>query len=251
MKHFSPKKILIWVMFLILFYTIFTYYSDLEKIQNHLANVSVVYFIPLFCILTVSIMLRSIFQYLLLNNLGIKISFRDNLKIFFVGLSMLITPGGSGVLIKSYFLKKKYGYAITKTLPAVFMERYFELIGIITIIIFSLLFVYSYQSTIIVLVSITIVLVLFYIIKTKTLVKLLIKILKKIKPFKTVIGEEDEIIESLGSFLKVKFLMKALTAIILITFLESTMFYLGFLSFNIDLDYINSIQIFYTSILFG
>ena len=62
MKHFSPKKILIWVMFLILFYTIFTYYSDLEKIQNHLANVSVVYFIPLFCILiamSMSIYLRT------------------------------------------------------------------------------------------------------------------------------------------------------------------------------------------------
>ena len=56
---------------------------------------------------------------------------------------MIVTPGGSGQIIKSHFLKEKFNEPIQKSLPLVFVERFLDLITI-SIIIFITLFIVGF-----------------------------------------------------------------------------------------------------------
>jgi uncharacterized protein (TIRG00374 family) len=251
MKNFSGKKIPLIVISIVLFYAIFSFYSDFNKVSEHLRNIEIIYLAPIFGILSISVIIRSLIQRLLLINIGIKLSVKENLKIFLSGLSMLITPGGSGVLIKSYLMHQKYGHNIVKTMPLVFVERFYDVVGIILLIAISSLFVYSIEAVMIIMPSTAIVFVLIYLLKTRKSLKFVIRSLKKIKFFDKILSDDQEFYDSLNSLFQTKTILTILALVTSLTFFESLMFYFGFLSFGIDLGFFTSIQTFYASVLFG
>src|SRR5207245_1841122 len=55
--------------------------------------------------------------------LEIKIHWFRSLLIFISGLSMAITPGKVGELLKSYLLKRSTGAAMSRTSPVIMAER--------------------------------------------------------------------------------------------------------------------------------
>ncbi|GER88856.1 TIGR00374 family protein [Dictyobacter vulcani] len=58
-----------------------------------------------------------------LKRLQIKVSSQESLWIFLAGLSMAITPGKVGELLKSYLLKRSTGAPISRTSPIIVAER--------------------------------------------------------------------------------------------------------------------------------
>ncbi len=58
-----------------------------------------------------------------LKRLTIRIHWRKSLLIFISGLSMAITPGKVGELLKSYLLKRSTGEAVSRTSPIIVAER--------------------------------------------------------------------------------------------------------------------------------
>lgn len=58
-----------------------------------------------------------------LKRLTIKIGWRKSLLIFISGLSMAITPGKVGELLKSYLLKRSTGEPVSRTSPIIVSER--------------------------------------------------------------------------------------------------------------------------------
>lgn len=58
-----------------------------------------------------------------LKRLTIKIHWRESLLIFISGLSMAITPGKVGELLKSYLLKRSTGEPVSRTSPIIVSER--------------------------------------------------------------------------------------------------------------------------------
>ena len=58
-----------------------------------------------------------------LKRLTIKLSWRKSLLIFISGLSMAITPGKVGELLKSYLLKHSTGEPVSRTSPIIVSER--------------------------------------------------------------------------------------------------------------------------------
>ncbi|HEU5227188.1 MAG TPA: lysylphosphatidylglycerol synthase transmembrane domain-containing protein [Ktedonobacteraceae bacterium] len=58
-----------------------------------------------------------------LQRLNIKLPGKSSLLIFLSGLSMAITPGKIGELLKSYLLKRSTGVAISRTSPIIVAER--------------------------------------------------------------------------------------------------------------------------------
>jgi len=58
-----------------------------------------------------------------LRRLNVKIHWQKSLLIFISGLSMAITPGKVGELLKSYLLKRSTGEAISRTSPIIMAER--------------------------------------------------------------------------------------------------------------------------------
>jgi len=249
MQSLSANKIIITILLIVIFYVLFTLYSNYDEISLIYKNVDWFFLIPIFCILFPSIFIRSLVQRLLLQQIGIQISIKDSFIIFLSGLSMIVTPGGSGVIIKSHFLQQKFNHPIAKSVPVVFFERFIELGAVIILVLITLLYTYNNESALIMVFASIILLLLLLLIKNKKSQKL-VSMLKKIKPFQSIVSD-DSFIESLGRLFKFKLILYVLALIIPVTFLESMMFYLGFLAFNVDLGYFESIQAFYSSVVFG
>jgi hypothetical protein len=70
---------------------------------------------------------------LLLKLLKIEIPFRENIKIYFSGFALAITPGKFGELVKSQLMKKNYDIPRTTTAPLIFVERLYDLTGAIIV----------------------------------------------------------------------------------------------------------------------
>ena len=49
--------------------------------------------------------------------------------VFFAGFTLSISPLKSGELIKSILLKNKCGIAVTKSIPIVILERFYDVLG--------------------------------------------------------------------------------------------------------------------------
>jgi len=68
-----------------------------------------------------------------LKRLTIRINWRKSLLIFISGLSMAITPGKVGELLKSYLLKRSTGEPISRTSPIIVAERLTDGIAMIAL----------------------------------------------------------------------------------------------------------------------
>ena len=138
-KFFSKRTISI-IIISVLFYTGFSLVSDIQKISDEFASLNIAY-IPLilsFHFLAMSI--RSIRQKIFFDSLDIKLSLKQNIKLYFAGMSLMVTPGASGELIKNHILKEKFGHAYTRTIPVLLTEKYHNMLSVIPILLFFLLF---------------------------------------------------------------------------------------------------------------
>lgn len=252
MNHISTsKKIIITVIFIAIFYAAFISYSNLEKIVDIYQKMNYLYLIPIISIFIFSIFLRSNIQKILLEQIGIKLSIKENMLLFFAGLSMIITPGGSGQMIKSYLLKEKYDCPIMKSLPLVFFERFYDLLGICIVILATLIFIFSIESLVIVSVLIIILSVLVLIIKNQNFSQKIYSKLKKIKFLSNLLPDYSTFQESMLIMSNRSTVLKASISIIFITLLDGVLIYFGFLALDVDIGYLKSIQIYYTSLLLG
>ena len=98
-------------------------YSDFNRLIEVFSTFDYRY-IPLILILAP---LNYCFRFLkwsyYLKQIDVHIPFKDNLLIFLSGLSMTITPGKVGELLKSYLLKERANIPISSTAPLVMAER--------------------------------------------------------------------------------------------------------------------------------
>jgi len=245
------NKIFITIVIVILFYVFFAVYSDIEKLVKNYETIKPLYVIPIFGILIFSIFVRSFLQRHLLMKIGIDLSLKQSFLLFWAGLSMLFTPLGSGQMIKSHFLKSKYGHDISKSLPLVFAERFFDLAALFIIVVGSLFFFYSFESLLVSSISLILLSIILIIVKnTGVLIK--IKSMTKKTPFLNKMFEQTSQFDlSLQKLFEINMLIRGCLIAIVAFSLEGFVVYLGFLTFGIDLGYFKTIQIFYTSVLSG
>lgn len=62
--------------------------------------------------------------------LGVTVPLRANALIFLAGLTMVVTPGRVGELVKSYWLLRRYDVPLTSSVPMVAMERLLDVFAI-------------------------------------------------------------------------------------------------------------------------
>ena len=161
---------------------------------------------------------------------------------------MMVTPFGSGQVIKSHFIEKKYGYHLSKSLPLVFGEKFNDIISFLVIISATLFFTYSFESIILVILFTILICIFLLLIKSKKFSTLILRIMKKLPILNK---KQPEFVLEGNVLFESKTGAKTIPFTIVILLLEGTVVYFGFLAFNINLGYIESIQIFYTSILLG
>ena len=236
-KFFTKRTISI-IIISALFYTIFTLITDIQKISNEFASIDIFY-IPLilgFHFLAMGI--RSIRQKVFFDSLNIKLSTKQNIKLYFAGMSLMVTPGGSGELIKNRILKEKFGHSYTKTIPVLLAEKYHNMLSVIPILFFFLLFKESYEILTITSIIAVILFCIFLIVKNQ---KLCLNTMSKI-PRKWILKEipdnASSFYDSLLILFKGKTLFSGLSIGIIAWLADAVAVYFCFLAFDLNFDFI-------------
>ncbi|KAF6245763.1 lysylphosphatidylglycerol synthase transmembrane domain-containing protein [Nitrosopumilus sp. b2] len=250
MKNIKKNRIFLSIILVTLFYVMFTIFSDVEKIKVDYQNFNFYYFLPILSILFLSIFLRSLIQRYILKKLGITISIKTSFLIFLGGYSMIMTPGGIGLIIKSYLIEKKIGIKISNSIPLVLAERFFDVLAVQIIILFSIFLFFSEISIILSIISITGLSTIVFLIKNKNSNKYIIKIASKLKILDND-QDKEKFLDGLSIIFKPRIFVKIAIIITGIVFMEGIIFFLSFQIFGIKIGYIESIQIYYTSMLLG
>ncbi len=242
---------LLWiVIFGIVLYAGLILWSDVSKISEQFLQIKIEYVVLVFAIGLLSHTIRIIRQKELLQIVKEKISLKKNFIVYLAGLVLVFTPGGIGLFIKAHFLKQKFNIENHKSLPVIFMERLHDLLAVTTIIFVGLTIYFSWLSASLVIISSILFFGVYFLICNQKFFSMVEKRLSKVK----LISEKLSEISPNGSFFlltRPKPMAKNWLISIAGWGLDALAVYLGFLAFNVDLGYILTSQIYFTSIGYG
>lgn len=132
--HVAPswKNMAFWlVMVLLGFVTVTALFADLDKVQNLLLAVPPSYMVIMLCAVLFNYVLRFGKWCLFLRQLDLHVPWRDNVWVFFSAFTMVLSPAKLGEVVKSLFLKGRFGYPVARTAPIVMAERVTDLLGLL------------------------------------------------------------------------------------------------------------------------
>ena len=172
-------------------YSSFLFFSDFSIVYEKIQNFQITS-LPLILLVVFSSWLVLFIRWMiLLKKHQIQIPLKINFLIFFAGFTLAISPAKSGELIKSVLLKNKCGIAATKTIPIIFLERFYDIIGTTAVAIIGITFLGLELGIVLALVPIVI-LVIFYLFYSKRSFDFTLKILKHIKPLQKFLSNIEE-----------------------------------------------------------
>ena len=245
------KGNIIWIVLgSLFFYVALILFSDAEKISDHFIHIRIELIFLVFLFGISSHIIKSFRQKEFLQMVDEKIPFKKNLIIYLAGLSMIATPGGIGTFIKSKFLKSKFGIPNNKSISVIFLERYHDLLAATSIILFSFLVSFSLISTTLVIISSFLLIVVYLLISNMETFSFIHNKLLKIKFIAKRLPEVGPD-ESFFILTRPKAMTKGWLISITGWGLDSLAVYIGFLAFNVDLGYLLTSQIYFTSLGYG
>lgn len=245
------NKAIIIVFLILVFYIGFIAYSDFSKFSSNISQFKFE-FLPIILGLSfASYFMMGIRQKILLKRLGIELEIKESLLLYFSGLSMSVTPGGVGEAIKSYYLKKKYGHSVSKTFPLVFIERFHDLAVVISVIVFTLIFLQISEVIIIVSIIIPLIIIAYILVRIKKLFVKTINFFKRIKKLEKVFDNISKSYDGMYEMLDPKTTIKVWAIGIVSQVFFALSIYSIFLAFNQDFGFIFTTEVVYSSILFG
>ena len=248
---FALSKKFFFLFGILIFYVIFIAYSDFEEFSINISQFDFSYLPIILAFVFLGIMIKSLRQQLLYKQIGVFISFKTGILLFISGLSMEATPGGSGELIKSYYLKKKFGYPLAKTFPTVIMERLLDLTGIAGILLIVGLLLDNYNIISLMLILLSTLSLIFASGKKKKLFNFLLSIIEKIPVLKKQVASFSKSYQVFGELTSGKIMTKTLGLSFFVWMTDAIMIYFIFMGFNLNFDIIFSTFSVYSSLLLG
>jgi len=106
-------------------------YLGVETLSSSLASFAYVLFLPVLALTFPNYLLRFLQWRLYLRVLEIDVPLGLNLTIFLGGLSMTVTPGKIGELLKAYLLRESRGVPMARAAPIVIAERVTDLSALV------------------------------------------------------------------------------------------------------------------------
>lgn len=232
------------------FYVGLILYSDANKISEHFFHIRLELVFLIFAVVFFSHIVRSIRQKELLKTVGEKISFKSSLIIYLSGMSLISTPGGIGTLVKSKYLEKRFGIPNNKSISVILLERYHDLLATTSIVIFTFLFSFSLLSSTLVIISCLLLLGFYFMITKLNVFSFVHRKLLTIKFLSDKLPNIDPN-ESFSVLTRPKPMLKGWGLGLAGWGLDALAVYIGFLAFNIDLEYVVVSQIYFTSLGYG
>ena len=236
---------------ILIFYVVFIAYSDFQEFSINISQFEFSYLPIILAFIFLGIIIRGTRQQLLYKQIEVFISFKTGILLYISGLSMIVTPGGAGELIKSYYLKKNFGYPLAKTFPVVIMERLLDLAGIGGVLLIVGLLLDNYNIILLMLLLLSIVSLIFVSGKKEKLFNFLLSILEKIPILKKQATSFSESYQVFGELTSAKIMTKTLGLSFLVWITDAIMIYFIFIGFNLNFDIIFSTFSMYGSLLLG
>jgi len=235
----------------LIFYVIFIAYSDFQEFSINISQFDFSYLPIILAFVFLGIIIKSLRQQLLYKQIKVCISFKTGILLFISGLSMIVTPGGSGELIKSYYLKKNFGYPLAKTFPTVIMERLLDLAGIVGILLIVGVLLDNHNIIFLMLILLSTLSLIFASGKKKKLFNFLLSIIEKIPVLKKQASSFSESYQVFGELTSGKIMAKTLGLSFFVWMTDAIMIYFIFMGFNLNFDIIFSTFSVYSSLLLG
>ena len=236
---------------MIIFYSLISIYSGIDDISENFKSMNFLYVMPIIVVVLTSILFRSWIQKLLLEQIEVKLPLKDNFLLFLSGLALIISPGGTGQVIKSYFLKEKYNISISKSIPVILFERYYDLISVTALVIISVCIIFSLVVLVVSMLALIIIFIVSIALRKESLFIKFLSLQKKIMFMKQLEINEKELYLSIKLLNNHSLVCKIAVLTILVTFWDGIAIYMGFLSFGMDIGYFEATQLYYTSLILG
>jgi len=243
----NSSKIMAVLIFSVVVYSIFIMLGDVGDLFSNLIEIKIEFLLLSILLSTIGFTIRSLRWHLMLRKLEFNIPIKNSMLIYFSGYAYFLTPGRIGEIIRSQFLKDQYQIPFNKSAATVFVERVYDVLGIITII--SLTSIASYPLVIYVAIS-TIIIIYFLIFQRTILLKILFAI-KNIKFLHRLTEFFQESFDVVTHLLKPKTTIIGTVLTIISWILESTAMYVIFYSFNLEIGIVDTIFIYVLSTLIG
>lgn len=113
------------------FYAAFVLFGDLKKVFKVMLTFNWQIVGALLLLSSLNYLFRFVRWHYLLSCLKIRLPLRQSSRIFLSGLSMTVTPGKMGEVVKAYLLKKEVGTRYPTIIPLLIFERVTDGIGMI------------------------------------------------------------------------------------------------------------------------
>ena len=239
------------ILVMIILYVVLVLYSDFDKVSKSIVKIQYQY-VPLILLpMTIHLLLLGVRFHRLIRCLGIDIPFKKSVLIYIAGLFLNVTTGGAGQIIKSHMIKTESGDAISKTAPVIVIEKWQELISVLIILIGTIIVQRFAESVAITIIGICVSLLLYGIMRNRIVFLVFKKILNRFR----MLRRFDESVENSRNTLKIltkpRMIIEGLVITIPAKILEAVSVILAFDALNIKLDFITSIQIFFTALVVG
>jgi len=250
-SNFFGKNFFIILIIAVGIYSIFLIYSDFNTVINNSLTFNFV-FIPLI-LLTIfsSWMFLFIRWTVLLKNSNIEIPFKDNLLIYLAGFTFSISPAKTGELIKSIFLKNKFNIDKSTSIPIIFVERFYDVLALIVLILFGISFL-GFEFLPIVILCVGMLFSILFLIYSKSKFNYFIRFTSKFKFLQKFITPLENSHEIIRKSITPKTFLISTSLTIFYRLIEALSVYLVFLGFGIDLiSYFELTYMYSASIILG
>lgn len=247
------KKILISIAFGAVIYLAFSIYADLDKLLDAFGNFNWLWLPIVLSLSFTNYLFRFLKWQYYLHILDIRLSWKESFLIFLSALTMSITPGKMGEVLKSYLLKEENGTPVSKSAPIVLAERLTDFVSIVLLCIIGS-YVFNYGQAVIIIIGIVFILTII-LLSMKNLSLNFINLLSKIGFLKKHIVKIQTAYESIYQMVKIKPLIIATFISLISWFLECIGFFIVLSAFtssgNPEISLLSSTFIYAFSTLIG
>ncbi len=173
----SKKKLVLITVLVIVVYIAMGIYADFSQLARVITGFEWTYLVALLGLTTAGYLLRYLKWDLFLKKAGVALPARQNLFVFFSGLSMAVTPGKIGEVWKGWLIRDISGESLSRTVPVVILDR---ITDILSLILLSAVGILSYREGVPLLVVLLILISGFYVaIRSKPLSKRMLAVLER------------------------------------------------------------------------
>jgi uncharacterized protein (TIRG00374 family) len=136
----AKNKVWIIILFAVLIYLFMGIYADYKKLISVIKDFQWIFLLELLFLTTAGYFVRFVKWLYFLRKAGIYLNMRENLFVFFSGLSMIITPGKIGEIWKGWLIKDINGEKLSKSVPVVIVDRITDVFGLVMLALLGIIY---------------------------------------------------------------------------------------------------------------